>query len=219
MIRKISSVVIALLAMTGLGLASAGLGFAHSGTASPAPAAARAVIPNHGSYSGVDHHGRIVTFSFSGTDVSHFAVNHLVIGGAYVSRGMWHETCHGGICTRGAWVTDGHVTGFWRYGGDPSWTAWSASSTPAMTPYGGTYMGTDHTGLRVHLSFNGGYVRGFSIDHNVVGDAPVTNGSFEVCHRVICYQGHWENEYYVVGSWRHASGGTWRPWEAYAYAT
>jgi hypothetical protein len=206
MIRKLISTLAVLVSIAGFGFAAAG-------------SASASVIPHHGGYTGVDHGGRVVTFSYDGTQVTHFSVGHQVIGGAHVSQGMWHETCHNGMCTKGSWSTDGHATGFWRYGGG-TWVPWSASSTPQMTPYAGTYMGNDHTGLRVHLSYHSGHLRGFTLDHNLVGDAPVSHGSFETCHRVICIKGHWENEYYVVGSWRHVSGSStaWHTWEAYAYA-
>lgn len=207
MFRKLCSILTALLFVAGFGLASTGV------------AQARNVVPHHGSYSGVDHHGRVVTFTFDGTQVSHFSVGHLVIGGAHVSRGMWHETCHNGYCTRGSWTSDGHVSGAWRAGGSSTWTSWTASVAPAVHPYAGTYMGSDHTGLRVHLSYHSGYLRGFTLDHNRIGDAQVSNRSFSVCYPTICFKGHWETEYYVVGSWRHSNSTTWRAWEAYAYAT
>ena len=202
--------------MGGVGLATAGFGLAS--TAPATSAQALSVVPQHGSYSGVDHRGRIVTFSFSGTQVSHFQVNHLVIGGAHASQGRWHETCHNGVCTKGAWITDSHVSGFWRHASDSSWTAWDARTSPPVTPYPGTYMGNDHSGLRVHLSFHNGHVKNFNVDHNAVGDAAVSDGKFEVCHQSICFKGDWENDYTVVGSWRYSNSHHWRPWEAYAYA-
>jgi hypothetical protein len=208
MIRKLASVLAALLCVAGFGLGTAG------------SAQAQSVIPHHGTYTGVDHHGRMVTLSFNGTEITHFQVAHLSFGNAHVSQGMWHERCNGGVCFKGAWVTDGHVAGFWKYGGDSSWTPWSATFTPPVTPYTGTYMGHDHTGLRVHLSYHSGHLRAFTLDHNLVGDAPVGHDrSFDVCHRVVCFKGHWEGEYTVVGSWRYVSGHEWHAWEAFAYAT
>jgi hypothetical protein len=132
---------------------------------------------------------------------------------------MWHETCHNGYCFKGQWVSDTHVTGSWRHGGSSTWTAWSASVAPAIRPYTGTYMGSDHRGLRVHLSFHSGHVRAFTLDHNPVGDAAVHGGAFDVCHRTVCFKGHWESDYLVVGSWRYSNSHVWNPWEAYAYAT
>jgi len=105
MLRKISAVLAALVVMTGLTLAVS------SG------ADAKSVLPAHGSYAGVDHGGRMVTFSFSGNTMSHFTVGHTVIGGAHVCNGAWHETCHNGMCIKGMWMSDTHVTGSWRQGG------------------------------------------------------------------------------------------------------
>lgn len=207
MIRKLVSTLAVLLCVAGF----------TAGTASTAEA--RSVIPNHGSYSGVDHGGNQVTFSFDGTVITHFSIGHLYIGTAHVSQGMWHERCNNGVCFKGEWRTSTHVAGFWRYGGG-QWVPWSASTTPPLMPYTGTYMGRDHTGLNVHLSYHGGYLRGFRLDHNVIGDAAVHHGSFDVCHRVICFKGHWESDYQVVGEWRYTSNPhEWHAWEAFAYAT
>jgi hypothetical protein len=220
MLRRLTALAAALLMTVGLGLATTGSGAASAvpGVPTARAAAAVSVIPHHGSYAGVDHHGRMVTFSFNGNQVAHFAVNHQVLGGAHVSNGAWHETCHNGMCTKGMWSTDGHVTGSWRSGGG-TWTSFTASSSPRITPYSGTYLGSDHSGLSIHFSFGNGFLRGFRVDHNHVGDAAAGSGKFETCHQTICFKGHWETEYMVVGSWRHANSSQWRPFEAYAYAT
>jgi hypothetical protein len=84
MLRKLLAALAALIVTTGLTLAYT------SG------ADARSVLPAEGNYAGVDHSGRMVTLSFGGNYMSHFTVGHKVIGGAHVSKGAWHETCHGG---------------------------------------------------------------------------------------------------------------------------
>ena len=35
----------------------------------------------------------------------------------------------------------------------------------------------------------------------------------------LCFQGAWQDDYYVVGSWRHQSDQVWNPFEARAYAS
>ena len=89
-------------------------------------AQAASVLPEPGHYLGHDHHARVITFSFSGNQMMHFRVNHHLIGGAHVSHGMWHETCHGGYCTKGMWTSDTHVSGAWRHGGG-TWVHFTAN--------------------------------------------------------------------------------------------
>jgi hypothetical protein len=203
--RKLASVLAALACAAGLSVATI-------------PAAQAAVIPVHGAYDGVDHHQRQVSFSFNGTTINHFRVGSLTIGTAHVSNGMWHETCGGGYCFKGQWITDTHVQGFWRHGGSHEWTSWSAS-TMQIRPYVGSYMGSDHTGLRIHFTYSNGSLRAFTWDHNHIGDARVApDGSFNVCHPTFCFKGHWQSDYYVVGEWRHASQSTWHTWDANAYS-
>ena len=206
MLRKLCSVAAALICIAGLGLAAS------------APAQARSVLPHHGTYTGVDHGQRIVSLSFNGTTVTHFTVGHLVIGSAHVSNGMFHETCHNGYCFKGMWMTDTRVEGYWRHGGSHTWTPWSATVNQAVVPYAGPYLGRDHRTLRVHFSYHSGYVRSFSLDHNLLGDAPVSNGGFDVCFTSICVKGHWQDPYNVVGSWRYRNSSEWNPWEVNAYA-
>lgn len=210
MIRRLAALLSALLCLAGFGL-----------TANPAQAQAQAqnVVPHHGIYTGTDHAGRHVSFSFGNhTQLSHFTVGHLVIGGAHVSNGMWHETCHNGYCTKGQWTSDGTVAGFWRHGGSTSWTSWHASFNPPAPPYTGTYLGRDHAGNAIHLSYGNHRVTGFKIGSTVIGDASVQNRTFEVCHHQVCFKGHWQTDHYVVGSWRHVNSHAWTGWEAHAYA-
>ncbi|GAA4749270.1 hypothetical protein GCM10023350_37930 [Nocardioides endophyticus] len=205
MLRKVMAVLAAIAITTGLTMVVT------SG------ADAKSVLPAHGNYAGVDHSGRMVTLSFSGNYMSHFTVGHKVIGGAHVSTGAWHETCHGGFCTKGMWVTDNHITGSWREGGG-SWTHFSVYLEQPIKPYVGTYMGRDHSGLKVHLSFGSGKISAFTLDHSNRGNIPVTHGKFETCLPSICVKGHWQSEYEVVGSWRPANGSHWSTFDAYAYA-
>lgn len=209
MLRKLSAVLASLVVLTGLTLVFT------SG------ADAKSVLPTHGSYAGVDHGGRMITFSFAGNTMTHFTVNHTVIGGAHVSNGAWHETCHNGMCTKGMWQSDTHVTGSWRSASGGSWVHFSATYKPstAIQPYGGTYLGRDHTGLRVHLTYRNGGIQGFSLDHSVRGNIAVHNARFETCLPSICVKGHWQSEYEVIGSWRPVNSSTWVTWDAYAYAS
>lgn len=84
---------------------------------SPRPSgdsASRTALPYHGHYRGQDAHGRHVSFSYFGTQMSNFMVNHHAFGGAHVSGDRWHHTCHNGKCTRGHWETDVRVVGTWN---------------------------------------------------------------------------------------------------------
>ena len=206
MIRRLSALLLALLCLAGFGIAGS-------------PAQAQAVIPHHGVYQGTDHGGRAVSFSFGNhNQLTHFTVGHLVIGGAHVSNGMWHETCHNGYCFKGQWVDDGTVHGAWRHGSSQAWTTFTAHFRPSQPPYEGTYMGWDHHGTRIHLSYAGHQVLNFKIGNTVIGNAHVIDRRFEVCHQHVCFKGHWQTDHEVVGSWRTASGSTWVGWEAFAYA-
>jgi hypothetical protein len=209
MIRKLSAF-LAALALTVTG--AAGLAVATSS------AAQASVIPVVGTYGGVDHGGRPVSLSYNGVMVTHVTIGTLTIGGAHVSNGMWHETCHNGYCTKGQWITDKHVQGYWRHGSSSTWTPFTAS-TSVVTPYVGPYMGRDRTNLSIHFRYHQGYVRAFTWDHNVIGDAQVMrDGSFSACTHTFCFKGHWQSDYDVAGEWRHASSSSWTTWDAHAYA-
>lgn len=178
------------------------------------------VIPKNGGYHGVDHGHRNVSFSFSGNQMTHFMVGDQSFGGAHVSNGMWHETCHNGFCTKGSWTSDGHVTGYWRLGSSHTWVSWTAVHQVPAPPsiYHGPYSGVDHHGTRIHLRFDG-HVRSFQIGHTSYGDASVNHtGHFAFCTHTVCVQGHFQDRTVVVGHWRHAGSHTWIPWDANAYA-
>jgi hypothetical protein len=211
MLRKLTAAVAVLLCVAGFGLAAT------------APAQATSVLPTHGSYTGNDHASRTIRFHFSGNQLSGFYVGSQLIGDhhtkhtAHVSGGMWHETCHGGWCTKGHWQTDFHVVGSWR---NPQghWTPFSASVPPP--PHRGDFMGTDHQNNSVHVTFNGHQVHDFTVNgHGGFPSATVSNGAWhEVCsHTNLCFKGHFMNNSTLVGQWRHR-GGTWHSWEAYAYS-
>jgi hypothetical protein len=216
--RKLLAVLAVLPAAVGVvgtAFAFSPLAEAGQGGATQAPAA-RAALPMHGTYSGVDHAGRVISFTFSGNYMSHFTVNHTVIGGAHVGSNAWHETCHNNMCTKGVWVTDTHVTGSWRHG-NGHWVHFSAWLHPSVTPYQGSYMGRDHTGLSVRFSYRNG-IHNLTLDHNSHGSVTVTNGRFETCLATICVKGQWQTEYEVAGSWRPRSGTHWTQWDAHAFA-
>ena len=137
MIRRLTGIAAALVLTGGIGLTAAGLGLASTAANGSVPAASAAapaapaapalsVLPNSGSYTGVDHAGRTITFTFGGNQMSHFMTNHQVVGGAHVSNGMWHETCHNGICAKGHWENDTTVVGLWRYSNSNHWRQWEA---------------------------------------------------------------------------------------------
>ena len=204
MLRKLIAAFAALFFVAGLGLAAA------------APAQA-AVLPVHGTYTGTDHSGRAITFHFSGNQMSNFKVNHQMIGGAHVSSGAWHETCHGGYCTKGQWQLDFHVVGYWRTPGG-HWTAFSASAP--QPSHHGDYMGRDHHGRFVSGSFNGSMIHNFMVTG--IGHFPsahVSGGAWhETCsHAGLCYRGRFQGTHTLVGEWRHRNG-TWVAWEANAFA-
>lgn len=122
MIRKFCCALTGVLAVLALGAAPA---HALHPTAS-ADSAARTALPYHGSYLGRDGHGRTVKFEYHENQMSHFMVNHLLIGGAHVGHAAWHETCHNGYCTSGHWVDDVTVRGTWRHGSDGTAHHWEA---------------------------------------------------------------------------------------------
>lgn len=215
MIRRMLGTAAALLMMAGLAISAFGL--PSSAATATAHASAMSVLPHSGSYTGVDHAGRTITFTFGGNQMSHFMINHQVVGGAHVSNGAWHETCHNGMCTKGAWLTDSHVKGSWRTGGG-HWVHFDARTSPPVTPYIGPYMGSDHSGLKIHLGYHAGKVTNFTADHNNAGDANLHGNKFDFCGNGICAKGHWENDTTVVGLWRYSNSSHWRQWEAFAYA-
>jgi len=89
------------------------------------------IIPKEGHYSGHDHNGNHIGFSYTKQHgMSHFTIGyHFTIGGAHVSNAMWHETCHGGYCTSGAWKHSGEVQGHYRHGGSHHRVAYIAHWT------------------------------------------------------------------------------------------
>lgn len=207
MIRKICSILVAMLCIAGFTIAS-------SSTAD----AAHSVIAKRGAYMGMDHYGNVVRFHFSGNDISNFYVGSQSFGGAYVGSDAWHERCNNGWCFKGHWVTSSYVVGEWRHGSSHEWHAWSAS---IPSPYVGRYMGKDHQGNDVKMGFNGSHVHGFTI--NGYGDFPSVmvqaDGYWhETCSHHWCYRGHFEDDYFVVGEWR-TPGSVWHPWEARAFAS
>jgi hypothetical protein len=217
MIRKLLAATAALLFVAGFGVATSG-----TATAGDGGAAMRSVIPHHGVYNGTDAGHRHVSFTFGGAhgnQMTHFTVGHQVFGGAHVSNGMWHETCHNGFCTKGQWTSDGHVTGAWRHGGQ-AWTTFTVSYNPPAHPYTGSYMGRDHrAGKSIKFSFKNNHVVEFKLDGHVVGNAQVATRHFETCHGNVCFKGHWQSEHEVVGSWRQANGHDWIGWEAWAFSS
>jgi hypothetical protein len=205
MIRKIATIMAALACAAGLSLVGAGT-------------ASATVNPVSGTYNGVDHHGAVVSFSYNGSQLSHFRVGNIYISSVHVSNGQFPETCGGGYCIKGHWLTETHVQGYWKQGGSHEWKSFSAS-TASFRPYTGTYSGSDHTSLNIHFSYSGGFLRGFTWDHNHIGNAAVDHlGHFSVCHVNFCFKGHWQTEYYVVGEWRHLHEHTWHTWDANAYS-
>jgi hypothetical protein len=109
--RKLLSVIAVVLCITGFGSMSP----AGAHTAAPSADAKRSVMPYEGPYLGMDAHHRTITFSYTRSrGMYDFRVNHHLIGGAHVSGGQWHHTCHNGYCTRGQWHHDFNVTGHWN---------------------------------------------------------------------------------------------------------
>jgi hypothetical protein len=188
MIRKLCISVATLVAVTGLALVAA-----------PAQAT---VIPHHGQYQGRDasHPARTVSFSFSGTQMTHFTVNHHVFGGAHVSNGMWHETCHNGFCTKGQWLGDGHVRGAWRPGGG-HWTGFDVYYEQSIVHHRGNYLGDDHhdRDVRLHLATHGAVT--WTLDQVGTVTGSLRGNTVEACNTTICFRGHWQHDYEVVGSW------------------
>jgi hypothetical protein len=205
MLRKLTAAAAVLFCVAGLGLAAV------------APAQAKSVLPTHGSYTGKDHADRKITFTFSGNHMSHFTVGSHLIGGAHVSNGMWHETCHNGYCTKGQWQLDFHVVGYWRTPGG-HWTAFSANAP--QPPHQGDFMGRDHQGNFVHVSFHGSRVHDFTVEgYGDFPEAHVSHGAWhETCsHAGWCYRGRFQDAHTVVGEWR-TRGSVWHAWEARGYS-
>lgn len=206
MIRKFVALAAALVCAAGLSLAGVG-------------AATASVVPVVGSYNGVDHHSRAVSFSFNGTSISHLVIGHITIGATHVGNdGQWDETCGGGYCSKGHWITETHVTGYWRVGGSHTWTSFDASTT-AFRPYVGTYMGRDHSGRSIHLSYANGILHAFTWNGQNLGSVHVdSTWHFSGSHNGTCFRGHWQTATYVVGEVRscHVTHGT--PFDANAYS-
>jgi hypothetical protein len=190
MLRKLLTVAAALVATAGLGLAAA-----------PAQAS---VIPHHGEYKGHDasHPARTVSFTYSGTQMSHFTINHQVFGGAHVSHGAWHETCHNGFCTKGQWTSDGVVRGAWRHGGG-HWTSFEVHYERSIAHHRGTYIGRDQhgKGVNVHLSAHNAVT--WTLDQVGTVTGTMHNNRVEACNHTMCFRGHWQHEHEIVGSWWH----------------
>lgn len=216
--RKVAAILAATACAVGLAVAYGPLAEAES-TPSTSTKAAAAVLPTHGTYKGVDHAGRIITFSFAGNYMGHFAVNNMLIGGAHVGGSAWHETCHGGMCTKGTWVSDHHVQGSWRTR-DGHWTTFSAYHQPVATinPYIGSYRGEDHAGISIHLMYRHGTIADFKLDHSVRGNIPVSNGRFNHCLPSVCVEGHWASDNRIVGKWKAVGSTHWFSWEVNAYS-
>ncbi|GAW50189.1 MULTISPECIES: hypothetical protein [unclassified Nocardioides] len=103
-----------LLSVLAVLLCAAGFASAVPAPAQTAPAA-RAALPYEGHYRGMDQHHRTVTFTYTRAHgMTNFRVGHQSFGGAQVSGGRWHHTCHHGYCTRGQWHHDFYVTGHWN---------------------------------------------------------------------------------------------------------
>jgi hypothetical protein len=208
MLRKLGAGAVAALLIAGVGWTA---------TASGEPSAeARGVyrVPAPGSYQGMDHHGRQVSFVFTGQHITGFKVDQQPIGsGGFFLEG-WTETCDGaGWCSGGSWQTNTHVVGRWR---NPTgvWTAWSADLPGQSRGYQGQYSGTDHYDHEVRFVRSGHRVVHFNVAGRSVGSAVVAQGAWpETCNAGSCFKGHWLDDDHVVGSWRQ-EGGHWVAWEA-----
>lgn len=110
MLRRLCALIAVALFFSGAGVGSAG---AITPRTSP-DVVARTALPFEGHYLGHDSHGRQVRFSFFGTQMQHFHVNHTAFGHARVSGARWHHTCNQNKCTQGLWVTDTQVEGTWN---------------------------------------------------------------------------------------------------------
>ena len=92
----------------------------------------------------------------------------------------------------------------------------TASFNPPAHPHAGTYVGRDHRQLGIRFSFSNNRLVDFTLDHNVLGSATVTNHHFDTCFRTICIKGHWQSTHDVVGSWRYSNSHEWNAWDAFA---
>jgi hypothetical protein len=72
------------------------------------------ILPYQGMYRGVDSHKRTITFEYKHGKIVNFRVNHTLFPEAMVSGSRWHHTCSHNLCTRGEWIYDFAVKGFWN---------------------------------------------------------------------------------------------------------
>lgn len=112
MLRRIAAATAAVLMTVGVGtVASAPADAAHAGPV------ARAILPFHGHYSGLDGHHRTITFYYDGRSISNVRANgHLLVSSAPVAGVTVHHRCdpHAGRCVRGHWVSDLEFFGIWN---------------------------------------------------------------------------------------------------------
>jgi len=110
--RRIAVVVLAVLAL--------------SLVTGAATSEATSFVPYEGKYLGSDTHHRTITFEYRHGKIKNFKVNHQLFPEATVSGSRWHHTCMHNLCTRGEWVWDYGVRGFWNNaasGGDVEFEA------------------------------------------------------------------------------------------------
>ncbi|HTR75951.1 MAG TPA: hypothetical protein VMH33_11930 [Solirubrobacterales bacterium] len=107
--RRIAVVVLAVFALSLV----AGAATSEAGSSS--------IVPYEGRYLGVDTHHRSISFEYRHGKIKNFKVNHTLFPEATVSGSRWHHTCMNNHCTRGEWLDDYAVKGFWNIsnsGGD-----------------------------------------------------------------------------------------------------
>jgi hypothetical protein len=98
--RRVAVIVLAVLAL--------------SLVAGSASSQATSIVPYQGKYRGVDAHHRTITFEYVHGKIKNFKVNHTLFPEATVSGSRWHHTCKHNLCTRGEWIYDFAVRGFWN---------------------------------------------------------------------------------------------------------
>lgn len=100
------------------------LGVAGGAVASTASAT---IIATPGHYSGHDSQENHIGLHWNTQQhMNNFTVNyHFVIGGAHTSNAMWHETCHNGYCTAGAWTGPRTISGYYRHGSSGHKVHWT----------------------------------------------------------------------------------------------
>jgi hypothetical protein len=90
--------------------------------AATSEASSGSVLPVPGTYMGWDAHHRTVTFTYTHSgEITHFRVNHTSFPNARVQGSQWHHTCANNYCSRGRWLDDYSVEGYWNVstsGGD-----------------------------------------------------------------------------------------------------